>query len=100
MFYEEMLIEGELHFRTKPNGAWFPKPPQQPDTITLPITEYEQLKKDIDRMNWLDQEIRLNGTVHFDRHGIEWTKLFSISTQKMKQQPTARAAIDQAMKDK
>jgi hypothetical protein len=71
-----------------------------PATITLPITEYEQLVADQKRMNWIDLELLCNGTVHFDRHGSGWTKLFSISTQHMKQQPTAREAIDQAIKDK
>jgi hypothetical protein len=69
-------------------------------TITLPISEYEHLKKDAERMNWMDGEIKKWGYINFKRYGQAWVKLFSVSTQGMKQQPDVRAAIDQAMKDK
>jgi hypothetical protein len=49
MHYEEKLIDGILHFRTDVNGTWYIKP----KTITLSITEYEQIKKDAERYNWL-----------------------------------------------
>jgi hypothetical protein len=49
MHYEEKLIDGILHFRTDVNGTWYIKP----KTITLSITEHEQLKKQADRYEWL-----------------------------------------------
>jgi PIN domain nuclease of toxin-antitoxin system len=70
---------------------------EKPTTITLSITEYEQLQADQKRMNWIDIELRKNGTVHLDLHGSSWIRLFSISTQHMKQQPSGRLAIDAAI---
>jgi hypothetical protein len=52
MDYEEKLIDGHTHFRAKPDGEWLRKYATS-ETITLSITEYEQLKKQADRYEWL-----------------------------------------------
>ncbi|PPC95197.1 MAG: hypothetical protein CTY33_00125 [Methylotenera sp.] len=97
MFYQQQFIAGKLHYRTSPDGEWFPIPLQQQDTITLSITEYEQLLADQKRMQWLDDEMTRNGYIKFDRYGLAWVEMFTISTQKMRQQPNIRSSIDQAI---
>jgi hypothetical protein len=67
------------------------------DTISVSKGEWEAMLTDHKRMNWIDIELQKNGTLHFDRHGSAWTKLFSISTQHMKQKPSGRLAIDAAI---
>jgi len=56
MYYEEMIINYTLHYRTVPNGEWFPISPERMTLIIM------QLRRDIryhcDNMESLIQRLK------------------------------------------
>jgi len=66
------------------------------DEITSLRNQLAECQKDAERIEWLEQEHRKHGEIYFRRYGLAWTKLFTISTQHMRQKPNIREAIDAA----
>ena len=67
----------------------------EPNAITIPTAEYEQLKSDAERLHWIDDEVEKSGTVSFEKYS-NGISLYSASTEIMQDMPNVREAIDQA----
>jgi hypothetical protein len=72
------------------------------NAYSKPASKDSSVKRDADtlRLDWLEKERAKSdgGSIVFRRHGIEWTSLFTISSQQTENMPTIRQAIDEAMK--
>jgi hypothetical protein len=86
-FIVQMVIEGSSHAKDLV---------YKHDTITLPITEYEQLRKDAERYRWI-KSIRSDIHLMFGTYNLQtcYADLTSALCGN-----TLDEAIDQAMKDK
>ena len=63
------------------------------------LKEAQICKADSEQLDWLQNELKRNGTIVFERHGIEWVNLFTITTQWIKPFSTIREAIYQAINE-
>jgi hypothetical protein len=107
MYYIEQMFDGVMHFRTEPGGTWYIKPidEQKPATITLPISEYEQLKADAERYRFIESQAAYGSVTHRDgaESGVISLYVDSVDIDFGTNDCISKAireAIDQAMKDK